>query len=444
MVIPSDLFESVEKIQDTLLICAPVISQHAAVGALQVGREYCRSKLASIASVRERVLEELGGIRHLCAVPAAEGAFYVLLRVDTALGAMELVERLVSGYGVAVIPGTTFGLTRALPAGVVRALTEGTVAEGAASVQGLVAFCGGEPVTREARGDGLRPSAPPTFRPGAGVLALVWGITGGRRCRARLRSVHLRRSPHSWAAIALFGVALLRGDSLRPKAFCGRLLRSASDQFVRTRGVGGVLGSAGEPPCLRNPSFWLLALAWPLLGERIRGLQWAAVALALVGLEFILAPWDLRGWEASALAVGGGLSWAIASVFFKIVNKRHELELVSFTAWQTLLGSLPLIVIAVLVDPAGPDWTGSLIVALVYNVIIASAVAYVIWMYVLQNLPAGTAGISSLAIPVVGVVAAWVQLGERPGVPEAVGMGLILAALAILTARGLLLNRRVS
>lgn len=279
-------------------------------------------------------------------------------------------------------------------------------------------------------------------------LALVWGYNwvvmkvAVRDCDpftfAALRNL--------LAAIALFGVALLRGDSLRPKAFWWTALYGALQTSLSGLAVWAVyLGSAGRTSVLTySMPFWLLALAWPLLGERIRGLQWAAVALALVGLIFILAPWDLRGWEASALAVGGGLSWAIASVFFKIVNKRHELELVSFTAWQTLLGSLPLIVIAVLVDPAGPDWTGSLIVALVYNVIIASAVAYVIWMYVLQNLPAGTAGISSLAIPVVGVVAAWVQLGERPGVPEAVGMGLILAALAILTARGLLLNRRVS
>ncbi len=150
MVMPSHLFQSVEKIQDTLLICAPVISQHAAVGALQVGREYCRSKLASIASVRGRVLEELDTIRDLCAVPAAEGAFYVLLRVDTALGAMELVERLVREYGVAVIPGTTFGLNEGCYLRVsYGALTEETVTEGVRRlVKGLGSILrGAEPVT---------------------------------------------------------------------------------------------------------------------------------------------------------------------------------------------------------------------------------------------------------------------------------------------------------
>jgi aspartate/methionine/tyrosine aminotransferase len=131
MVIPADLFEPVQKIQDTVLICAPVISQYAALGALRVGRDYCRSKSPSIAASREHVLEELAGISDICAVPAAEGAFYVLLRVDTARDPMELVERLVRDFGVAVIPGTTFGLNDGCYLRVsYGALTEETAAEG--------------------------------------------------------------------------------------------------------------------------------------------------------------------------------------------------------------------------------------------------------------------------------------------------------------------------
>src|SRR2546425_7577237 len=40
MVAPQHLLESIRKIQDTILICAPVISQFAAIGALQAGRGY--------------------------------------------------------------------------------------------------------------------------------------------------------------------------------------------------------------------------------------------------------------------------------------------------------------------------------------------------------------------------------------------------------------------
>lgn len=110
MVIPEHLLIAVKKIQDTILICPPVISQYAALGALQAGVSYCKEKLEAIASVREIVLNECDRIPHLCTIPPAEGAFYFLLRVYTKLPAMDLVERLIREHGVAVIPGTTFGM----------------------------------------------------------------------------------------------------------------------------------------------------------------------------------------------------------------------------------------------------------------------------------------------------------------------------------------------
>jgi uncharacterized membrane protein len=39
-------------------------------------------------------------------------------------------------------------------------------------------------------------------------------------------------------------------------------------------------------------------------------------------------------------------------------------------------------------------------------------------------------------VPVVGIVAAWVQLDERPGVAESVGMVLILTGLGVLLLAG--------
>ncbi|MBD1923518.1 pyridoxal phosphate-dependent aminotransferase [Microcoleus sp. FACHB-831] len=110
MVIPEHLRVSVNKIQDTILICPPVISQYAALGALQAGVGYCREKMSAIASVRETVLNELNRIPDLCTIPPADGAFYFLLKINSKLDAMELVERLIREHGVAVIPGTTFGM----------------------------------------------------------------------------------------------------------------------------------------------------------------------------------------------------------------------------------------------------------------------------------------------------------------------------------------------
>lgn len=112
MVIPEELFGSVKKIQDTILICPPVVSQYAAVGALQAGAGFCRRQLTALTEVRNIFLNELAGMGDLCTVPRADGAFYFLLRIHTDKNPMELTEKLVREHGVAVIPGTAFGIDR--------------------------------------------------------------------------------------------------------------------------------------------------------------------------------------------------------------------------------------------------------------------------------------------------------------------------------------------
>jgi aspartate/methionine/tyrosine aminotransferase len=110
MVLPERLYMAVKKIQDTILICPPVVSQWAAVGAMSVGADYCREKLQMTTEVRQIVLDELRAISDLVAVPRADGAFYFLLRVNTNMDSMELVKKLIEEHKVAVIPGATFGM----------------------------------------------------------------------------------------------------------------------------------------------------------------------------------------------------------------------------------------------------------------------------------------------------------------------------------------------
>jgi aspartate/methionine/tyrosine aminotransferase len=110
MAIPAHLIESIKKIQDTILICPPVVSQYAALGALIAGRAYCAERLEAITQVRQSVLNSVHSLQEFCTVPKTEGAFYLLLKLNTQIPAMTLTERLIREYGVAVIPGTTFGL----------------------------------------------------------------------------------------------------------------------------------------------------------------------------------------------------------------------------------------------------------------------------------------------------------------------------------------------
>ncbi len=110
MVIPSHLFDPIRKIQDTILICPPLISQFAALAALQVGRSYCEAKLTVIRDVRQIVLQALEPIRSIVETPPAQGAFYCLLKLDTPRPSIQIVKELIARHRVAVIPGSTFGL----------------------------------------------------------------------------------------------------------------------------------------------------------------------------------------------------------------------------------------------------------------------------------------------------------------------------------------------
>ncbi|MDJ0798728.1 MAG: pyridoxal phosphate-dependent aminotransferase [Calothrix sp. MO_167.B12] len=110
MVIPQHLLAPVKKVQDTILICPPVISQYAALGALQAQPDYLGNHIAELAQVREEVIELLKPLEGLCTIAPADGAFYFFLKVHTQMDAFELVKQLICEHQVAVIPGTTFGM----------------------------------------------------------------------------------------------------------------------------------------------------------------------------------------------------------------------------------------------------------------------------------------------------------------------------------------------
>ena len=144
MTMPAPLAEAVAKIQDTLLICPPAASEAAAVGALQAGRSYCMEQREQTEAVRARALDALREVADLVAVPNAEGAFYLLLKVDAALDPMELTRRLVARHRVAVLPGTAFGLESCYVRVSYGALSPADAAEGIGRlVTGLRAEVGG-------------------------------------------------------------------------------------------------------------------------------------------------------------------------------------------------------------------------------------------------------------------------------------------------------------
>ena len=131
LVYPEHLASAMSKSQDTILVCPTMISQVAAIAAMDVGRAYCDPHVRELAAIRGIVRRELSSLAPLAEVPAAEGAFYVLLKVHTDHEPLALAERLIREHKVAVTPGPAFGMTGGCYFRVAYgALQQATVAEG--------------------------------------------------------------------------------------------------------------------------------------------------------------------------------------------------------------------------------------------------------------------------------------------------------------------------
>jgi len=194
-----------------------------------------------------------------------------------------------------------------------------------------------------------------------------------------------------------------------------------------------VSGGVGKTVVLNYAMpFWVLLLAWFALGERLGKTQCIGVAIALAGLLFILMPFSFtKGLFSEVLALLSGFSWAAGIVVAKRLQQRTELDLLSFTTWQMLFGSIPLFLCAFLIASPPIRWSVPFVATLAYSGILGGAIAWLLWFYALSRLPAGVASLGTLATPVVGVLTAWIQLGETPTFLEAVGMVLIIGALVV-------------
>ena len=176
--------------------------------------------------------------------------------------------------------------------------------------------------------------------------------------------------------------------------------------------------------------FWVALLGWPLLHERLTLGQSLAIVVAFVGVACMIGP--VGGWFGDALALAAGCSWAVATIFTKRLQARERIDLFNLTTWQMLFGGIALALVALFVREAPTVWTPVYVAALAYNIVAATAIAYLLWLFVLDALPARDASMGTLVNPIVGAVAAWLQLGERPPPLEITGMVLVAAALLAL------------
>ncbi|HET8552251.1 MAG TPA: DMT family transporter [Gammaproteobacteria bacterium] len=274
------------------------------------------------------------------------------------------------------------------------------------------------------------------------VLALIWGYNWvvmkiAMRFCGPMDFAVLRVG---FGVLLLFGLLLATGAPLKPRHIGKTMLLGLfqTTGFVGLVSLSVAFGHAGKTAVLAyTMPFWVIVLGWPFLGERLRGWQWPAVGLALVGLILVLQVWhsgaDLSN---SLIALGAGCSWGISVIIVKKIPVSGRGELMSLTTWQMLFGVIPLITAAIWVPQPPIEWSSYFIGAVIYNAVGGTMIAWLLWLYILQKLPATISGLSSLIIPIIGVAAAWLQLGEQPDLAEGIGIVLILAGLALLPLAG--------
>jgi drug/metabolite transporter (DMT)-like permease len=182
--------------------------------------------------------------------------------------------------------------------------------------------------------------------------------------------------------------------------------------------------------------FWVIVIAHFWLRERMRPAQWIAVGLALVGLLVLVDIVNLRGWLPNLLAVVAGLSWAASVVIIKSVQGRTRSHLMTLTVWQMAVCAALLWAFAWASSTPPIRWTWTFAGAIGFSAILGSAFSWMLFYYALARLPAGIAGLGTLATPVIGVITAWIHLGERPTGQDALGMVCIALGLLLLALPG--------
>jgi drug/metabolite transporter (DMT)-like permease len=269
------------------------------------------------------------------------------------------------------------------------------------------------------------------------LLALLWGLNwpAVKTVLTEVAPWTLRATGMGAGALLLMLIVLARGRSLRvardqwPRLVVAALLSVVGfNLFVVFAQLAGTTSRAAIVTF--TMPIWAIALARVFLGERLDRRRGAALALGVAGLALLAAP-VLRAGTLPlgiVLSLAAGLSWAAGTVFTKRFAVRADP--MSATAWQLAVGSLAAAIGMLVFEgvPVPKTLSPHVALALGYHVLLATALAYVVWFDVVARLPAGVAALGTLMVPVVGVTSAMALLGERPGASDLGGFVLIIAA----------------
>ena len=306
-----------------------------------------------------------------------------------------------------------------------------------------------------ATNDDLRPGAAPmSSAPGVAarrvpasalllvtILALVWGCNWPvlKLGVTALPPLTFRSATLPFAAIGLLVVSRLSGDSIHlPRDLWGKVLALALFNIALWNGL--ILFGVQQMPAGRSAilaytmPLWTVLFGIGLLHEPLSRRKIVGLVLGMLGMAVLLGQ-DVRHITRSPIGtlfiLTAAMSWAFGTVLLR--RWRPPVPQNTLTAWMLLIGWLPIAAIATVLDPhplatlggmSGTAWF-----AVLYNIFLAGTVAHWAWFTMARRLPVAVSSLSSLPVPVVGVLSGILFLGERPGPSEYLALALVLAAL---------------
>jgi drug/metabolite transporter (DMT)-like permease len=270
------------------------------------------------------------------------------------------------------------------------------------------------------------------------VLALVWGCNWPvlKMGVSLLPPLTFRGLTLPFAALGLLAVAKLSGESIRlPRRLWGEVA------LLALLNIGGwnalVLFGVAQLPAGRSViiaytmPIWTVLFSLVLLREPFGRRKAVGLVLGMAGLALLVGD-DLRQLQRAPTAMlyilGASTCWALGTVLLR--KWKPPVPPNALSGWMMLLGWVPIALLAPLVSPGPlPELSGRAWFAILYNVFLAGTLAHWAWFTLVRTLPVAVSSMASLPVPVVGVFAGMLVLGERPRAGEWLALALVLGAM---------------
>ncbi|MDF2647811.1 MAG: hypothetical protein K0Q73_3616 [Paenibacillus sp.] len=158
-------------------------------------------------------------------------------------------------------------------------------------------------------------------------------------------------------------------------------------------------------------------LAHFILNEKLTVIKVLGLCLGVTGLLIILGP-QVFQTEVEKVFMGrilillSAFSWACANIFSKVQSSGYDI--IKMSGWQMFIGSMFLICVSAITEPwTNIQWTFASSSSLLFNGIFSTAIAFVVWFWVLGKIEASIASLTIMIVPILALFFGWLQLDEK-------------------------------